>query len=149
MRGSPCRSLASHMLVEVLPPAPVSPPSPVPAPQGCCAGSDRPDTHIVLRELVNRHFGLQQVAVEGDNLMAESSFLFLIVLALGLGDRQGGGQRSAKAWDSSPVVPPGLPGKRGGVWSPGNARVRAQSDPGSNPALPVRSRTALGKSLTP
>lgn len=73
---------------------------------GGCSTRARPlrvraaNTHVVLRQLVDGHLGLQQVAVEGDDLVAQRPLLFLIVLALG----RGRGQR--KEWS---VVSRGVP----------------------------------------
>lgn len=49
-------------------------------------GPEQPNTHIVLDQLVDGHLGLQQVVVESDNLVTQSSLLFVIMLALGQGE---------------------------------------------------------------
>ena len=47
------------------------------------------------------------MAVEGDNLVAQSTLLLLIVLALGQWKEAISARRSAQAWGSSPVAPLG------------------------------------------
>lgn len=84
---------AHPSLMAICTPAPVQQPwawlgAAVPGPRP--SGSEWPNTHVVLRQLVDGHLGLQQVAVEGNNLMAQRSLLLLIVLALGWG---GGSRR--------------------------------------------------------
>lgn len=54
-------------------------PEPGPPP----SGPGGPRTHVVLYQLVDGHFGLQQVVVESDNLVAQSSFFFVVMFALG------------------------------------------------------------------
>lgn len=72
VRGSPVVPWLPTCLLSVLPPPPFLHPA-LCQPSGLLRGVRSAHTHIVLRELVNGHFGLQQVAVEGDNPMAESS----------------------------------------------------------------------------
>lgn len=72
---------------EALPTCPCAlclPLKPEPGPPGL----ERPNTHVVLYQLVDGQLSLQQVVVESDNLVAQSSLLFVIVFALG----QGGGR---------------------------------------------------------
>lgn len=65
-----------------------------------------PSTHVVLRQLVNGHLGLQQVAVEGDNLMAQCTLFFLIVLPLeGRGGRRRWSEVSAQQLAEAPGFP--------------------------------------------
>lgn len=61
--------------------------------------------------------------------MAESSFLFLIVLALGLGDRQGVVSGQPRPGTQALLFLLASPGSEEGVWSPGECKGQSTERP--------------------